>query len=752
MDPQLARDEALARALAAAPTSPPKLRHRTPCTTPSATPSGREAAAGCDAQRQQQQQGQQGQQHAHAWQQQQQQQPPQTLAPDVHMNSGASAGHATMRASALADVGQAPQSGAASAPSPARMVALARAPSSRIFWFRPKGYPAWPVQVVNVRRAKEINNVDLAPVLAMRERLRATKKGGDRLNTLVQYFGSYEFDWVAADVLLPLADGLGGKLAYDQTKRGVPRALKEVWGLLERGEMGKLWWSHPRPDTPPSSPDEASKPKSTGKGKWHSVGAATAAAGGGASALVSKRHGLLPPVSETWLMAKPTTLKVKGSASGGEDSAGREARMPPSGGPFKVYCDYMCPTDVMELSEPKYSKLSRSTWVSAVKCKPVSKADVQVCMCAPAPGAGQHACLEECINRQTKTFCHPTLCPAGASCTNLPFHKLKSPPVKVFATEGRGWGVKAAAAIPQGTFVVEYIGELINEHDVEERLWEAKRTGEENFYMMQISVKHVIDARNRGNFARLLNSGCAPNCETERWTDPATGEQRVGIFTKRDIAEGEELTYDYCFQHFGADASATSFVCICGAPTCRGSLDAARALNKVDKGKGPRKARSKAKKRKAPAPPVAGGSGAAVAPKKMAGSDSSVPRVAKVEGGGAGASLAAVGGRAASGLFAGRPIRVTYLEGTFDGVVQSFHRTEGKLVACFPNGEVDKLLIADGGIEWTDRAHAPEEAAALARAATVGGAGAPQQRQSPFKVHVKADAPNGGPSVALFGR
>ena len=48
---------------------------------------------------------------------------------------------------------------------------------------------------------------------------------------------------------------------------------------------------------------------------------------------------------------------------------------------------------------------------------------------------------------------------------------------------------------------------------------------------------------------------------------------QVGIFALRNIKAGEELTYDYHFNHFGHEG-ATSFVCRCGAPQCRGTLDA----------------------------------------------------------------------------------------------------------------------------------------------------------------------------------
>ncbi len=48
---------------------------------------------------------------------------------------------------------------------------------------------------------------------------------------------------------------------------------------------------------------------------------------------------------------------------------------------------------------------------------------------------------------------------------------------------------------------------------------------------------------------------------------------RVGIFSLRDVLPGEELTYDYMFQHFGLAAAAGAYRCKCGAPNCRGTMD-----------------------------------------------------------------------------------------------------------------------------------------------------------------------------------
>lgn len=91
--------------------------------------------------------------------------------------------------------------------------------------------------------------------------------------------------------------------------------------------------------------------------------------------------------------------------------------------------------------------------------------------------------------------------------------------------------------------------------------------------MMELAGGLVVDAGRKGSKARLINSSCAPNCQAQKWTDAATGEFRVGIFALRDIGSGEELTYDYMFQHAGIADMAESYRCMCGAPNCRGTMD-----------------------------------------------------------------------------------------------------------------------------------------------------------------------------------
>jgi hypothetical protein len=53
------------------------------------------------------------------------------------------------------------------------------------------------------------------------------------------------------------------------------------------------------------------------------------------------------------------------------------------------------------------------------------------------------------------------------------------------------------------------------------------------------------------------------------------GEIRVGIFALRDIKKGEEITFDYQFERFGAFRQR----CYCGSQNCRKYLGA-KPVNK----------------------------------------------------------------------------------------------------------------------------------------------------------------------------
>lgn len=98
-------------------------------------------------------------------------------------------------------------------------------------------------------------------------------------------------------------------------------------------------------------------------------------------------------------------------------------------------------------------------------------------------------------------------------------------------------------------FIIEYIGEVIERDEFNKRADAYRSQGIRHYYFMTIGPDAIIDATRKGNVSRFINHSCAPNCITQKWT--VGGKTRVGLFALRDIASGEELTFDYKFVRFG---------------------------------------------------------------------------------------------------------------------------------------------------------------------------------------------------------
>ncbi|KAM3199186.1 histone-lysine N-methyltransferase ASHH3 isoform X1 [Capsicum annuum] len=185
------------------------------------------------------------------------------------------------------------------------------------------------------------------------------------------------------------------------------------------------------------------------------------------------------------------------------------------------------------------------------------------CSCR-STGETSAVCGKDCLCGMLLSSCSSG-CQCGSSCLNKPFHQRPVKKMKLVKTEKCGSGIVADEDIKRGDFVIEYVGEVIDDKTCEERLWKMKHSGETNFYLCEINRDMVIDATYKGNKSRYINHSCCPNTEMQKWM--MDGETRIGIFAKRDIKRGEHLTYDYKFVQFGADQD-----CHCGAVGCRRKL------------------------------------------------------------------------------------------------------------------------------------------------------------------------------------
>jgi SET domain-containing protein len=129
-----------------------------------------------------------------------------------------------------------------------------------------------------------------------------------------------------------------------------------------------------------------------------------------------------------------------------------------------------------------------------------------------------------------------------------------------------GRGVYAARAITAEEKIIEYIGEIITKEESGKRSTEQHErsitNGDAAVYIFNLTKKYDLDGNVPWNVARLINHSCEPNCEA--WSKG----KRIFIHALRDIAEGEELSFDY-----GFDVECyEDHPCLCGRETCVGYI------------------------------------------------------------------------------------------------------------------------------------------------------------------------------------
>lgn len=211
---------------------------------------------------------------------------------------------------------------------------------------------------------------------------------------------------------------------------------------------------------------------------------------------------------------------------------------------------------------PPYIFIKRNIYLTK-KTKKGVEDDGIFCSCSLSPDSST-VCGSNCHCGMLFSSCSSS-CKCGSECKNKPFQHRYVKKLKLVQTEKCGSGIVAEEEIEQGEFIIEYVGEVIDDKTCEERLWKMKHHGETNFYLCEINRDMVIDATHKGNKSRYINHSCNPNTQMQKWI--IDGETRIGIFATCDIKKGEHLTYDYQFVQFGADQD-----CHCGAIGCRRKL------------------------------------------------------------------------------------------------------------------------------------------------------------------------------------
>ncbi|CAL5374387.1 unnamed protein product [Camellia sinensis] len=193
--------------------------------------------------------------------------------------------------------------------------------------------------------------------------------------------------------------------------------------------------------------------------------------------------------------------------------------------------------------------------------------------------------------------CGPS-CKCPPSCYNkVSQHGMKIR-LEIFKMKSRGWGVRSLTSIPSGSFICEYIGELLEDKEAE------KEQNDEYLFdighnfsdcsligglltlkpVVQLSSSEVvedehftIDAAQCGNVGRFINHICSPNLYAQNvlYDHEDKSKPHIMLFAAENIPPLKELTYHYNYfvdqvQDLNGNIKMKS--CYCGAAECTDSL------------------------------------------------------------------------------------------------------------------------------------------------------------------------------------
>jgi SET domain-containing protein len=110
-----------------------------------------------------------------------------------------------------------------------------------------------------------------------------------------------------------------------------------------------------------------------------------------------------------------------------------------------------------------------------------------------------------------------------------------------------GKGLFATEDIPKGKCIIEYIGTVVPEKELENK---------NSKYYFEVGRGITINGNVPWNKAKYINHSCKPNCEA----DGPRGH--VFITSLKKIKAGEELTYDYGEEYFDEHLKPIGCKCI----------------------------------------------------------------------------------------------------------------------------------------------------------------------------------------------
>ncbi|WCJ39928.1 Histone-lysine N-methyltransferase SUVR4 [Euphorbia peplus] len=195
--------------------------------------------------------------------------------------------------------------------------------------------------------------------------------------------------------------------------------------------------------------------------------------------------------------------------------------------------------------------------------------------------------IKPCKGHLTRKFIKEcwSKCGCTQKCRNRVVQKGIQVPLQVFATpEGKGWGVRSVKSLKKGSFVCEYIGEIVTNQELYDRNKERAITQEKHTYPVLLDADWgserilkdeealCLDATLFGNIGRFVNHRCEDPNLIEIPVEVETPDHHyyhLAFFTTKDIQPMEELTWDYGIEFEDKNHPIKAFRCKCGSKSCR---------------------------------------------------------------------------------------------------------------------------------------------------------------------------------------
>ncbi|KAL3499725.1 hypothetical protein ACH5RR_038818 [Cinchona calisaya] len=183
-------------------------------------------------------------------------------------------------------------------------------------------------------------------------------------------------------------------------------------------------------------------------------------------------------------------------------------------------------------------------------------------------------------------------CKCPPSCYNkVTQHGIKIQ-LEIFKTESRGWGVRSLYSIPSGSFICEYVGELLEDKEAELRAGSDEYLFDIGKSYGDCSLKpdeqgnsseaaeeggYTIDAAKCGNIGRFINHSCSPNLYAQDvlYDHDDKRMPHVMLFAAENIPPLKELTYHYNYivgQVHDSNGNVKMKNCYCGSTECTGRM------------------------------------------------------------------------------------------------------------------------------------------------------------------------------------